>query len=378
MTERSGQRSIPATEWTRRIQRQSTGTGVPLLVSLALTERCNLRCVHCYINQPAGDMQVRARELTLEQWQGILDQMAAVGVLWITVTGGEPLLRPDFPDFYLYAKRLGLHVNLFTNATLVTPELADLFAEYPPWEIEATIYGATAATYERVTGVPGSYARFRQGVALLQERGLALTLKAMVLTLNVHELASMRQLGEGSTSPFRYDPVIQSRTDGGRGPLVYRLTPEEIVALERRDPQRVEQWQKFCGRPWRQANRDLLFTCGAGLGTFDLDPYGGLYPCLMTRWLRYDLLSGSLADALHNFLPAVRRIEVTHDLTCWRCELRVLCQNCPAWAYRETGDWEAPEPFRCHLAHLRESELGLTVRIGTDEQVVDKVPVEEE
>ncbi len=378
MGERTNISSIPAPEWVHRIQGRSGQPGVPLLVSLALTERCNLHCVHCYINRPAGDAQARERELPLEQWQGILDQMAAAGVLWVTVTGGEPLLRPDFPDFYLYAKRLGLHVNLFTNGTLLTPELVDLFTEYPPWEIEITIYGATAATYERVTGVPGSYARFRQGVALLQERGLALTLKAMVLTLNVHELPAMRQMAVGSTDVFRYDPVVQSRLDGDRAPLAYRLSPQEIVALERDDPQRMQQWQQFCGRPWQRSDQDLLFTCGAGLSTFDLDPYGGLYPCLMIRWLRYDLLDGSLPDALREFLPAVRQLKVTHDGTCWQCDLRVLCQNCAAWAYREAGDPESPEPFRCRLAHLRASELGLTVQIVPDEFILDETAAEED
>lgn len=377
MGEQANVPSIPATEWVRRIQERSGQPCVPLLVSLALTERCNLRCVHCYINQPAGDVQIRERELSLEQWQGILDQMAASGVLWITVTGGEPLLRPDFPDFYLYAKRLGLHVTIFTNGTLLTPELANLFVEHPPWEIELTIYGATAETYERVTGVPGSYARFREGIALLRKRGLALSLKTMVLNLNVHELPAMRRMAEGSINAFRYDPVVQSRLDGDRAPLAYRLSPEEIVALELRDPQRVERWRKLCGQSLQPSGQEFLFPCGAGLNTFDLDPYGGLYPCLMTRWLRYDLLDGSLPEALQEFLPAVRQLKVTHDHTCWQCDLRVLCQNCPAWAHRETGDPEAPEPFRCRLAHLRQRDLGLRMQTVSDPPIHSAIQIEE-
>jgi len=353
-------RSRPLDDWISLIDQQAGNRPRPWIVSLELTERCNLRCVHCYINRSAGDEEICRKEMTLAEWQGILDQVTEAGTLWLMVTGGEVLLRHDFPEFYQYAKRKGLHIILLTNGTLLTPELANLLAEYPPWETEITLYGATAQTYEQITGVPGSYARCRLGIDLLLERGLALNLKTMALTLNVHELLAMQRLADDLGVRFRYDPVIQSRLDGNRRPLAYRLSPEQIVALERQDPKRLQQWQEFCGRPWVRPDRSRLFVCGAGLHAFHLDPYGGLYPCLMARWLRYDLRVGSVGAAVCDFLPAVRRMMLTHDDTCWRCELMALCQKCPAWAYRETGDPEAPELFRCRLAHLRQQGLDLS------------------
>ena len=357
--------SRPVRDWISQVNRQTGDYGLPWLVSLELTERCNLRCTHCYINRPAGDDEARRKEMALDEWQGMLDQIADAGTLWLLVTGGEPLLWADFLEFYLYAKRKGLHVILFSNGTLLTPELADLLAEYPPWETEITLYGATAETYERITGVPGSYARCRQGIDLLLERGLALKLKTMALTLNAHELQAMQQTADHLGVQFRYDPAVQSRIDSDRQPLTCRLSPEEIVDLERRDSKRLQQWQEFCGRTWVKPDRSRLFTCGAGLHTFHLDPYGGLYPCLRARWLRYDLRVGSVEVAVRDVLPAVRRMTVTHDDTCRQCELWPLCQNCAAWAHREVGDPEAPEPFRCHLAHLRQQSLGLNVQLVT-------------
>lgn len=368
--DRQGTGSSSYLDWINSKDQAAGDRPIPWLVSLELTERCNLRCVHCYVNQPAGDDRIRQREMTLPEWQGVLDQVVDVGTLWLLVTGGEPLLRPDFCDWYLYAKRKGLHIILFTNGTLLTPELADFLAEYPPWETEITLYGATAETYERVTGMPGSYARCRQGIDLLLERGLALNLKTMVLTLNVHELPAMQSLAEQLGVRFRYDPIIQSRLDGDHRPLACRLSPEEIVALERQDPLRMQQWYEFCGQSWIPANRKSLFKCGAGLHIFHLDPYGGLYPCLMTRWLRYDVRGGPVETAVRDFLPAVRRLTVTRDGLCAECDQLILCQNCPAWAYHETGDPEAPEPFRCRLAHLRQQELGLTVQLVTNAELV--------
>lgn len=356
---------IPAGDWIGQLYRRR-GHRFPLQASLELTERCNLQCVHCYINRPAGDPDARGRELTLPQWQDILDQMQRAGILWLLITGGEPLLRPDFPEIYTYAKGKGFHITLFTNGTLLTLELADMLAEQPPWKIEITLYGATAATYERVTGVPGSYARCLQAIDLLLERDVYLNLKTVALTLNVHEIVAIAEMATKWGAEFRYDPLIHSRIDGDHGTTAYRLSPEDIVTLERNDPERLQLWQDYCAATWLPPDRDHLFTCGAGELAFHVDAYGGLYPCILARWLRYDLPTGSLEEALRKFLPSVRLQLVTHDHTCWECESRILCQHCPGWAYVESGNPEAPDPFRCRLSRLRRQELGFAVQMWSE------------
>ena len=98
---------------------------VPLLnqLDIELTERCNNACLHCYINRPAGSADARKRELSTAQWQDIFRQAADLGALSVRITGGEPLLREDFAELYLCARRLGMKVTLFTNARRITPQL---------------------------------------------------------------------------------------------------------------------------------------------------------------------------------------------------------------------------------------------------------------
>ena len=104
------------------------------------------------------------RELTADQWQDILRQAADLGALSVRFTGGEPLLRPDFAEIYLFARRLGLKVMLFTNGRLITPELADLFARVPPLKkIEISVYGMRPESYDAVACAPGAFAEFRRG-----------------------------------------------------------------------------------------------------------------------------------------------------------------------------------------------------------------------
>jgi len=348
---------VPLGDWLKGRIQNPRGRFGPFQASLELTERCNYRCVHCYINQPAGNATLRQQELTLAEWQHILDQMERVGVLWLLITGGEPLLRPDFPEVYLYAKHKGLHVTLFTNGSLITPDIADFLAANPPWEMEITLYGATAETYEAVTGIPGSYERCIRGIELLLERKVALNLKTMALTLNVHEIPVMKAMAENWGTHYRYDSNIHARLNQAHSPLAYRLSPEAIVKLELADAKRMEQWREFCNKPWGKVDPEALFTCGAASKTFHVDSYGGLYPCMMVRWLRYDLRGGALEEAMTSFLPEVRRMRLDHSRTCRECALLIPCKICPGWAYTSSGDPEAPDPFRCAIAQLRRETL---------------------
>ena len=116
---------IDSNEWSDRLLAPLEGRRYHLGGSLDLTARCNLNCVHCYIRQPAGDEAVKAGEMTTDQFTWLIDRMAEAGTLFLLITGGEPLLRPDFEQIYTHAKRRGMLISLFTNATLLTPRIAE-------------------------------------------------------------------------------------------------------------------------------------------------------------------------------------------------------------------------------------------------------------
>ena len=215
----------------------------PLSFNLEVTARCNNDCRHCYINLPAGDQDARATELSREEIRGIAAEAVSMGATWCLLTGGEPFLREDFGDIYLTLKRLGLLVSVFTNACLVTPEHVQLLSQYPPLDLEVTVYGVTPATYEAVTRRPGSFAAFRRGLDLLLGSGLKVRLKAMALRANVHELPKIRRFCQARTRDFfRFDPLLHLRFDGNAARnseiRAQRLAPAEIAAIEQADPER--------------------------------------------------------------------------------------------------------------------------------------------
>lgn len=329
----------------------------PFCGTIELTPHCNLKCVHCYVSQCHWEGNI----LSYPELCRLLDQFADAGCLWLLLTGGEPLLRPDFLDIYTYAKKKGILVSFFTNGTLITPEMADYLSEWGPRAVEITLYGATRQTYEAVTGVSGSYDRCLQGIELLVERHIPLRLKAVVLTVNKDEVEGMKQYAQNLGVPFRYDPAIMPRLDQGLEPCHFRLTPEEVVEIEMADPERVQSWNEFYQTHQGPVAGDSLYLCNAGRYSFFMDSFGRLSLCLSARSPSYDLRQGSFAEAWHDFLPQVLSQKASTASRCRGCELVDLCGRCAAWAELETGDPQSEVEWLCRLAHLRLSYFGLSV-----------------
>jgi radical SAM protein with 4Fe4S-binding SPASM domain len=325
---------------------------LPLDGTLELTFRCNLQCAHCFVREPSADPAARRQELATAEVLRLTDEVAARGCLWMLLTGGEPLLRPDFPEIFRHAKQRGLLVTVFTNGTLVTDRIADLFAELPPLVVEISVYGSTAEVYERMTGVPGSFARCLAGIERLARRRLRFRLKTIPTTLNVHDLPGMRRLAEAYGVDFEWDPLVNCRIDGGTAPVNVRLAPEQIVDLERREPKRVAYYRTEFGRRLAAPAPGLL-GCGAYLHSFHVDPYGNLTPCSLIRWPSYSIREGSFADGWDRVFPALRERPRTRGVPCDRCSVRAACDICVGWSQVETGDPEAVVPFLCTLTHVR-------------------------
>ncbi|HET8799279.1 MAG TPA: radical SAM protein [Thermoanaerobaculia bacterium] len=338
---------------------------IPVNGTIEVTHRCPLECAHCYNNLPMGDGQARRRELTTEEHKRVLDELSELGCLWICFTGGEIFARADFLEIYSHAKSRGFLITLFTNATLITERVADFLAEFPPFTIEVTLYGRTKATYESLTGIPGSFEKCLRGIDLLLQRNLPLKLKTVALTINKHEIAAMKHFAAELGVEFKFDPMINPRIDCSSSPLAVRLSPADIVSMDLEDPERVSEWRRLaleCAPPLpAEGETKLLYECGGGVNTFALDPYGDLSICVLSHFDRYNVRDGSVREGWEKFLYAVRAKRTTRVTKCTSCALKSLCGSCAANAELENGDPEAPVDFLCRTAHLRAEVFGITV-----------------
>ena len=241
-----------------------------------------------------------------------------------------------------------------------------MLAEWRPFTVEVTLYGRTRETYERLTGVPGSYDRCLTGIRLLLDRGLSVALKTVAVSLNRHEVWEMKRFAQEELGvEFKFDAMMTPRLDCGRSPLEVRLRPEEIVELDLLDPDRVGEWAEQAARssgPQQPPGHEKdVYHCGGGNNGLSIDPYGGMTICNFSMRDVYDLKTGSVAEGWDRFLRDVRARQITRVTKCTACQLKSLCSMCPAMAELETGDPETPVDFLCEVAHLRAATLGWTV-----------------
>ena len=267
----------------------------PVACQWEITCRCNLRCVMCYtdcFNRP----EFMRQELHTSEILRIMDELAEAGTLELCLTGGEPMARTDFFDIYDHAIQRGFLVTVFTNGTLMTEVHADRFAALPPHRIEISLHGATQETFERITQGRGSHDRCLQAIRLLLDRHIPLVLKTTAMTLNQHEVLTIkRYVASLGSVGYKLGEEMRPELDGGAGPFHYSLSEQALTTLNRQDD---DLWAEAC----RQQSA-VCSPCRSGMQRFHIDAYGHLQLCSGNRTRSYDLRTGSFREGFFEALP---------------------------------------------------------------------------
>ncbi len=248
---------------------------VPMSALFELTFVCNHACSFCY-NCPTGQ-----REMTTAEVFSALQKLADFNILYLTLTGGEPLVRRDFFEIAARARALGFALRIYTNAYLIDETMARKIKEIAnPIELEVSIHGARPETHEKLTCVPGSLQRVIEAVRHLTALGIKVNLKCPITRDNQEEVLDMHRLAGDLGANIMFDPVITPRDDGDRDPLglmatddfLRRFWSDDAYAGARKQPVPI---------PRNDAPGEAV--CGTGRSSLAIDPYGNIYPCVQWR-----------------------------------------------------------------------------------------------
>jgi radical SAM protein with 4Fe4S-binding SPASM domain len=311
----------------------------------------------CYVRQGAGDRARMAQELPASTWLELARRAVAHGMVFLLLTGGEVLVRRDFFEIYEPLTRMGLVLSLFTNGTLITKDIAARLAQAPPSRTEITLYGATPATYEAVTGIPGSFAACCAGIEALVSHRVPLGLKTTLTRQNFGELEAMRHLARHWGVPFSASWLLAKRPDLAPSQVEEcRLPTSTCVDLEAADLASAEEWTEVALREAAPGSRANFF-CHAGRAAFVLNPAGEMNVCLV-------LSQPAARPLLTGFAAAWKQVQDYVDTApppataCAECDVLSYCGRCPAWSLMETGTLTDPVPYLCDIARARKERYG--------------------
>lgn len=285
--------------YAQRLLGKAGGARFPYAALWELTYRCNLKCVMCYTD-PANTPERIRQELSCAEIIRILDELHEAGCVELTFTGGEPLARPDFMRIYDEAHRQGFLLTIFTNGTLITTRIADRWAVAGPKSVEISLHAVSAAPFDGVTQVSGSFQSCLRGIELLMARKIPLVLKTVGLTVNREQILAVKRyvdaLGPGVT--WRFGQYMRDDLVESGSPYRFQLSEEDLMAIERQDPQ---LWE--AKRDEIRKSESVVETCGAGRSQFHIDACGQLQLCSNNRTRSYDLRHGSFREGFYEALP---------------------------------------------------------------------------
>ena len=318
-------------------------------VIFEITPKCNFNCVHCYLHD-----HHTTRELSYDEIIDIIDILYKKEVLFLTLTGGDILARKDFLDIYLYAKKKGFIVELYTNGALINDTVISIFKEYPPLLVDISLYGACEETYKKVTGVTGAFDKVLTNIKKLKEAGIRVSLKAPVLNLYFNELPAIKKIALDLDIPFRMGFEIFPSIDNDDGVQQYAVSLEDSLRYELSE---FDKKPRTFGEEYETELVNLqkdrpLFRCKLGRASCAIDFEGNMCPCMSFRHAGRRITLQDFDEIWESF-SEYPKMKASPKYKCLSCKAYDFCDICPAMMQFVHGDLEYVDYHFCKSAWAR-------------------------
>lgn len=349
--------------------------GTPLAGTFEITPRCNFNCKMCYVHLSPEEQKLRGKELSADEWLAIAEAARSRGMLFMLLTGGEPLIRPDFRYLLTELKKMGLLVSVNTNGSLIDSDWLDFFRYEPPFRFNITLYGGDNETYERLCG-RAAFDRVTSNIRSLKDLGMDVKLNVSLTPYNAADLVKIHETAESLGTPmqvatYMFPPIRRNEDMIG---VNDRFTPCEAACNavawdKRRFP--VETFRKRaeamkCGLslPREDACEGTpgeKISCRAGRSTFWINWKGDMTPCGMMTEPKISVLDRGF-DASWEFVKAAAA-EIRLPYECSVCTKKHACPVCAAMCVTETGHFDVRPDYLCKMTDetirltLMEAEL---------------------
>lgn len=347
---------------TDRLWLKAGQEGFPLTAAFELLPLCNLHCKMCYVRKEMPEVRAAGGLIPGAQWLDWARQAQELGLLFPLLTGGEPLLHPDFRQIYTGLLGMGMQVSVNSNGTLIDRETAAFFGRNPPTRINMTLYGASEQTYQDLCGDGSAFGRVRNAVQYLKEAGVRVKFNASITPENQHDLEALMEYAHSVDSPIQVAtymfPPYRSRDLVGQND---RLTPEQAGYMRAKADWLQSDPKWFLGQTARFARfvpldqlgpldapqDSMRMICRAGNSSMWIDWKGTLSNCGMYGSVELPLAGRPLAETWAQLRDQTRALR--YAPACTDCPNRILCHPCIAMVHNECGDVNGRPEYLCRM-----------------------------
>ena len=321
---------------------------VPFFVTFETTYSCNENCIHCYMDK-------RLPSLRLAEIERILKEIANEGCLFLTLTGGEFFTRTDFIEILSFASKLHFAIDILSNGTLITQDIAESLAKYPIRRIQLTLCGATPEVHDYITQLEGSFNKTINAVHFLRDVGIKVEIAFPLMGLNFHERYLAKQLVESLDCLFFPSHIITARNNGSKDTFRLRLDDNQLNNfLADKD-----LFKLYGGRKPFQDHQFYLnipdireaAPCYSGFNTCAISPNRRVLPCNQLLYEVGDLTRESFTEIWNHSsrLGYLRNLKIRDLPECSECKRLPFCSRCPGLALLEGGDLLGTSPENCRI-----------------------------
>jgi len=341
------------------LNQKALALGIPLSVHLDVTYRCNERCVHCYLDHDDHG------EMTTSEINGLLTQLADAGVFFLTLSGGEVLMRRDFFEIVEHARRLLFNVKVKTNGAMIRQAEANRLRALAVEQIQISVYSHNSEVHDAITKLPGSHKRTIEAIRFLKAQGLKVVIANVLMVDNVQDYAGVMALARELGVPYTMDPTITPKMDGDTSILTLRVNGSDLRQVFH-DPSLVGNVDEFCGAPPPPGD-DIMdgYPCSAGHTACYISPYGDVFPCV-----QFPLPCGNVRKQRFleiwkqsEQLREVRSIRARDLTVCSSCAHVGTCTRCPGLAFME-GSMRGPSAADCQKSFQRTGVPSANMMLG--------------
>lgn len=333
-------------DFDKELKQAAKQSMTPFGGTFELTARCNFNCKMCYVHLSNEQANAIGKELSNEEWIRIAREARDMGLLYVTLTGGEIFTRKNFKELYLELHKMGFLIALQTNGYLIDEKVMEWLKEYPPYRIRFTLYGTSDETYEAVTGVRDGFTKVDHAIDLILENGIPFHMVGTIIKDNEKDLSNMYRYSRKKGVYFSHTMGIVSPVRGAtadaQGSRIDPVSPD-IVKKMSKNVKKLDRWYDH--------HSFALDDCGSYRSNFWLTWDGKMSLCAFMSKYTVDIRDNDFSKAWFELnKKLVKNIHVPDK--CKNCKFSGFCKRCPGALEAEHGDPNMVSDKYCRTAEI--------------------------